>query len=78
MKKINNYFIKKNILITGASQGIGLEIAKHFYNLNANVILLARNKRKLIQIKKFKKKIQLKKLLLKNVTYQKQKMWTKY
>lgn len=65
MKKINNYFIKKNILITGASQGIGLEIAKHFYDLNANVILLARNKRKLIEIKKnLKKKNSAQKIII--------------
>ncbi len=37
---------KKNILVTGASQGIGLEIAKHFAKHN-NVYVVSRNEEKL-------------------------------
>ena len=59
----SNYFKKKNILITGANQGLGLEIAKHFYKLYENLILCARNKKKLNKIKKlFSKKKKIKKL----------------
>ena len=44
MANNKNYFKKKNILITGASQGLGLELAKYFYELDANLIICARNK----------------------------------
>jgi len=48
----NNYFLNKTIIITGANQGIGLEIAKNFYSKGSNIILCARNKKKLLSIKK--------------------------
>ena len=48
----NNYFLNKTIIITGANQGIGLEIAKNFYFKGSNIILCARNKKKLLSIKK--------------------------
>ena len=48
----SNYFLNKTILITGANQGIGLEIAKNFYSKGSNIILCARNKKKLLSIKK--------------------------
>ena len=58
---INNkiYLKKKNILITGGSQGLGLELANYFYKLGANIIICARDRKKLNNIKKsFKKKKQ--------------------
>ena len=56
-----DYFKKKNIIITGANQGLGLEIAKYFYQLGANVIICARDKKKLNNIKRFFKKKKKKK-----------------
>ena len=44
----NNYFYKKNIIITGASQGIGNAVANFFYSKGSNLILCARNKKRLI------------------------------
>ena len=41
---ILNPFKDKNILITGGSKGIGLEMAKELGRLGANVAILARNK----------------------------------
>ena len=43
-------FKHKNILITGASSGIGEEFAKQFHALGANLILVARRLEKLNQI----------------------------
>ena len=40
-------FSGKNILISGGSSGIGLALAKKFVYLNANVTILARDKKKL-------------------------------
>lgn len=42
---------QKNILITGASQGIGKAIAKHLSLLGANLVLVARNEEKLEALK---------------------------
>ena len=47
----SKYFLNKTIIITGANQGIGLEIAKSFYAKGSNIILCAR-KKKLLSIKK--------------------------
>lgn len=42
----------KNILITGASQGIGRGVAEYFLRQGANVILVARNRERLEELKK--------------------------
>ena len=42
----------KTIIITGANQGIGLKVAKHFFLKGSNLILCARNKKKLLSVKK--------------------------
>ena len=42
-------FEKINVLISGGSSGIGLELAKKFANLGANVTILARTKANLIE-----------------------------
>ena len=52
MKLNSNYFKKKTFIITGANQGLGLEIAKHFYQLGSNIAICARDKNKLLQVKK--------------------------
>lgn len=41
----------KTILITGASQGIGEAVARYYSSLGANVVLVARQKEKLMKIK---------------------------
>ena len=40
-------FENKNILITGASYGLGSFLAKELGDLGSNLILVARNKKKL-------------------------------
>ena len=38
---------KRSAIITGASQGLGLEIAKEFINKGANILICARDKQRL-------------------------------
>ena len=38
---------EKNILITGATSGIGLELVKSFASKGANIIMLGKNEEKL-------------------------------
>lgn len=51
-------FKGKNIVITGASEGLGFETAKNFLKKNANLIICSSNKKKLsnaeIKLKKYK------------------------
>jgi len=44
-------FKNKNILITGASSGIGLNLAKYFYKKKSNLILISKDKKKIEFIK---------------------------
>lgn len=48
----NQVFDNKKVWITGASSGIGLELAKQLSNLGASIILSARNESVLNQIRK--------------------------
>ena len=42
----------KTILITGSNKGIGYQLSKYFIKKDFNIILCARNKKKLIQVEK--------------------------
>ena len=46
--------MKKNILVTGSSRGIGLAIAEKLLHEGNNVVLNGRNKKTLLKIKKKK------------------------
>ena len=48
MKQLNG----KVAIITGANQGLGLQIANHYINNGASIAICARNKSKLINVKK--------------------------
>ena len=56
----------KNIIITGASQGIGENITEKFFNNHSNVFLISRNKNKL---EKIKKRLSKKKSNTQHITY---------
>ena len=49
---MNNYINAKNALITGASAGIGKQIAIDLSLMNVNLILCGRNINKLEDVKK--------------------------
>ena len=57
----------KTILITGSNQGIGYQLSKYFIKKDFNIILCARNKKKLIQVEK--KLLKLKKKKQKIISY---------
>ena len=48
--------MKKTVLITGATSGIGYEFSKIFMENNYDVILLGRNLEKLMELEDFSKK----------------------
>ena len=45
-----NNFSNKNVIITGGSQGIGLEISKHLAKTNYKIILISRSKDELEKV----------------------------
>ena len=45
-EQLNNRFSGQNVVITGGSSGIGLEMARRFVLMNAQVHLIARNPEK--------------------------------
>lgn len=47
-----SYFQNKTVVITGASSGIGAELARQLYSLGANIFLLARRAERLEQLAK--------------------------
>ena len=42
----------KNILITGATSGLGLMLSRHFNNKGFDLVLTGRDKKKIISLKK--------------------------
>ena len=52
-----NFLNGKNILVTGASKGIGKYVAKELALLGANIILLAQNEKDLMKYMTILKKI---------------------
>ena len=51
----------KTILITGSNQGIGYQLSKYFIKKDFNIILCARNKKKLLEVEKKLSKLKKKK-----------------
>ena len=49
---MNETLQTKNCLITGATGGLGIEIAKEFAKNDCNLFLTGQNKEKLIELKK--------------------------
>lgn len=67
MKSKKNYFEGKNILITGANQGLGLSVALSFAALKSNLILCGRNKIKNNRALNVLKKISNKEIIFENL-----------
>ena len=67
MKQLNG----KVAIITGANQGLGLQIANHYINNGASIAICSRNKSKLFNVKKtLEKNISNdQKILLQNVMF---------
>ena len=51
-----NSFKNKNIIVTGASKGLGKTISIEFEKLGSNIALIARSRNLLDDLKKFKEK----------------------
>ena len=45
-----NYFVGKNVIITGATGGFGSLLSEKYWELGCNLLLLARNEKKLIAL----------------------------
>ena len=50
LKEMSEVVQGKNIMITGATSGIGLELVKSFSSKGANIIMLGKDENKLIFI----------------------------
>jgi short-subunit dehydrogenase len=62
---MNNYFKEKVVIVTGASAGIGMAIAKEFARSGSNVVLASRSEAKIFQLEKELKDINLNALAIK-------------
>ena len=52
LKFLNDKFKNKNVLITGATGGIGNSLVEKFYSLESNIIATGTNEEKLNALKK--------------------------
>ena len=50
LKEMSEFVQGKNIMITGATSGIGLELAKSFSSKGANIIMLGKDENKLDEL----------------------------
>ena len=49
---MNDFFSKKNIIITGATSGLGRSLSLTLGKYNANLLLISKSKKKLLKLKK--------------------------